>query len=123
MLNYAPMPTLMMHLSRLTRQGDLLNDEDASSYHRLIGHLIYLRNTRLEITFSINSLSQFVLSPTTLYQQAANHILRYIKTTPDYGFFLQISKVNQLKLYINSHWATCLDSKISIIGYLVYYNG
>ncbi|WVZ13973.1 hypothetical protein V8G54_011539 [Vigna mungo] len=55
MLNCAPMPTPMAHSFLLTIQGDQLNDEDASSYRRLIGRLIYLTNTRPDITFSINN--------------------------------------------------------------------
>lgn len=67
MLNCAPMRTPMAHSSQLTSQGDLLNDEDASSYRKLIGRLIYLTNTRPDITFSVNNLSQFVFAPTTLH--------------------------------------------------------
>ncbi|WVY96468.1 hypothetical protein V8G54_028619 [Vigna mungo] len=96
MLNYAPMPTLTMLLSRLTNQGDILNDEDASSYHRLVRRLIYFPNTIFEITFFINNLNQFVLSPTTLYQQAASHILRYLKATLDYENNVNIKSTTTL---------------------------
>ncbi|XP_014521521.1 uncharacterized protein LOC106778120 [Vigna radiata var. radiata] len=72
MLYCAPMPTPMAHSSSLTSQGDLLNDEDVSSFRRLIGRLINLTNTKPDITFSVNNLNQFVSSPTTLHQQAAH---------------------------------------------------
>ncbi|XP_014496773.1 uncharacterized protein LOC106758354 [Vigna radiata var. radiata] len=116
-----PMPTPMAHSSRLTSQGDLLNDEDASSYRRLIGLLIYLTNTRLDITFSVNNLSQFVSSPITLHQQAAHRILRYLKGSPGNGILLHNNNTNQLKAYSDSDWATCPESRKSITGYSIYF--
>ncbi|WVZ16876.1 hypothetical protein V8G54_009858 [Vigna mungo] len=121
MLNCAPMPTPMAHSSQLSSQGDLLNDEDASSYRRLIGRLIYLTNTRPDITFFVNNLSQFVSAPTALHQQAANRILRYLKGSPDNGIFLQNKNTNQLKAYSDSDWATCPESRKSITGYSIYF--
>ncbi|XP_014511752.1 uncharacterized protein LOC106770455 [Vigna radiata var. radiata] len=102
MLNCAPMPSPMAHSSHLTSQGDLLNDEDASSYRRLIDRLIYLTNTRPDITFSVNNLSQFASSPTTLHQQAAHRILRYLKGSPGNGILLHSNNINQLKAYSDS---------------------
>ncbi|XP_047153875.1 uncharacterized mitochondrial protein AtMg00240-like [Vigna umbellata] len=95
----------MAHSSRLTSQGDLLNDEDASSYQRLIGRFIYPTNTRPDITFSINNLSQFVSSPTTLHQQAAHRILRYLKGSPGNGILLQSNNTNKLKGYSDSDYS------------------
>ncbi|WVZ17541.1 hypothetical protein V8G54_010523 [Vigna mungo] len=121
MLNCAPMPTPMAHSSRLTSEGDLLNDEDASSYRRLIGRLIYLTNTRPDITFSVNNLNQFVSVPTTIHQQAANRILRYLKGSPGNDIFLQTNSIHQLKAYSDSDWATCPESRKSITGYSIYF--
>ncbi|WVZ05189.1 hypothetical protein V8G54_018535, partial [Vigna mungo] len=68
------MPIPMVHSSRLSSEGELLNDKDASSYRRIIGCLIYLTNTKLNITFFVNNHNQFVSSPTALHQ---HHVLRY----------------------------------------------
>ncbi|XP_014492228.1 uncharacterized protein LOC106754687 [Vigna radiata var. radiata] len=116
----APMPTPMAHSSRLTSQGDLFNDEDASSYRRLIGRLIYLTNTRPDITFSVYNLSQFVFPPTSLHQQAAHRILRYLKGSPGNGILFQRTNTNQLKAYSDSDWATCPESRKFITGYSIY---
>ncbi|WVZ08184.1 hypothetical protein V8G54_021530 [Vigna mungo] len=117
MLNCAPMPTPMAYSSRLTNQGDLLNDEDAYSYRRLIGRLIYLNNIIPNITSSVNNLSQFISTPTTLHQQATNCILRYLKGSHGNDIFLQNNNTNKLKAYSDSDWATCPESKKSITGY------
>lgn len=53
--------------------------KDVSSYRRLIGRLLYLTNTRPDITFSVQQLSQYVSSPTMTHHTAACRVLRYMK--------------------------------------------
>jgi len=70
MLDCAPVPTPMVHSSHLSsNQGVALTDAESSSYRRLIGRLIYLKNTKPDIAFSVNKLSQFVLAPTSTHHQ------------------------------------------------------
>ena len=76
MLGCAPVPTPMLHTSKLSAtKGVLLDDKEATAYRRLIGRLIYLTNTRPDITFLINHLSQFVSKPTNEHNQAAMCVL------------------------------------------------
>ena len=118
MQDCAPMPTPMTDSSRLSlTEGIPLNEDETSTYHRLIGRLIYLTNTRPNITFSVNNLSQFVSVPTKFHQQAAFRILRYLKSNPGSGIFLSSSSPIHLKAYSDSDWATCPDSRKSIIGF------
>jgi len=49
------------------------------SYRRLIGRLIYITNTRPDITFATQQLSQFLTAPTEQHFNAATRILRYLK--------------------------------------------
>jgi len=42
-------------------------------YRRLIGKLLYLTNIRLDITFVVQLLNQFVLEPTVHHQQVVQH--------------------------------------------------
>ena len=58
---------------------------DPTLYHQLIRLLMYLVNTRLEINFVVNSLSQFMVDPRRVHWTAAKHILHYIKGTMEYG--------------------------------------
>ena len=67
--------------------GSLLSDSKISSYRRLIGRLIYLTNTRPDITFVVQHLSQFIASPTTAYYTTLYRILCYIKVAPGLGIF------------------------------------
>jgi hypothetical protein len=60
---------------------------DVPSYRRLISRLVYLTNTRPDITFATQQLSQFLSSPTEKHFQAATRVLRYLKKCPDQGLF------------------------------------
>ena len=67
-------------------EGDLL--EDVISFMRFIGRLLYLTNTRPDISFAVQQVSQFVSKPRPPHLQAALRILRYLKGAPGLGLFL-----------------------------------
>lgn len=54
---------------------------DTVSYKRLIGRLPYLIITKLDIAYSIQTLSQFMAHPRLQHLQVAERVLRYIKAT------------------------------------------
>ncbi|XP_019430584.1 PREDICTED: uncharacterized protein LOC109337944 [Lupinus angustifolius] len=94
--------------------------DDPSAYRRLIGRLIYLTNTRSDITFCVNQLAQFMACPTSFHHTAAMKVLRYLKATPALGLFFPADSVIQLKAYSDSDWASCLDIRRSVSGYCIY---
>ena len=58
---------------------------DATMYRQMIGSLMYLMNTRPDICFAVNTLSQFLTDLRHVHLIAAKHILRYLRGTVDYG--------------------------------------
>jgi hypothetical protein len=46
---------------------------------------MYLTNTRPDICFALNTLSQFLVEPKRVHLVAAKHAMRYLKGTIDYG--------------------------------------
>jgi hypothetical protein len=58
---------------------------DATLYRQIIGSLMYLTNTRPDICFAVNTLSQFLVEPRCVHLVAAKHVMRYLKGTLDYG--------------------------------------
>ena len=58
---------------------------DATLYRQMIGSLMYLMNTRPDICFVVNTLSQYMVDPRQVHLVAAKHVLRYLKGTIDYG--------------------------------------
>lgn len=89
-------------------------------YRALIGRLLYLTITRLDITFSVHCLSQFMQAPTNVHLTAVHRILRYIKNNPCQGLFYSANSEPCLNSFADSDWATCPYSRRSITGYCVY---
>ena len=122
MLGCKPNLTPMDYSTKLQADsGSLLSAESSSSYRRLIGKLIYLTNTRPDITYAVQQLSQYMATPTNAHLQAAFRILRYLKGTPGSGLFFVAAGTPQLRAFSDSDWAGCKDSRKSTTGYLVYF--
>ena len=64
-------------------QGELLRD--LGRYRRLVGKLNYLTITRLDISFPVSVVSQFLQSPCDSHWDAVVRVLRYIKGTLGQG--------------------------------------
>jgi len=120
MLDSFPAPTPMAQTSCLQHIGQLLDPDEASSYRRLIGRLIYLTNMRPDISFSVNNLSQFVAAPTPSHKQAVFRVLRYLKNSLGNGLFFPINTPIELKAYSDSDWATCPETRKSITRFSIY---
>jgi hypothetical protein len=86
---------------------------DSTLYHQLIGSLMYLVNTRPDIFFAINTLSQFMVEPRRVHCVAAKHVLRYLYGTVDYGLDYQRGDGVRLVGYTNSDWAGCVSDRKS----------
>ena len=94
-LNSKPASSPMLPNSKLSKtSGSLLFD--ITAYRQLIGKLLYLTHTRLDISFAVQQLSQFFDYPTDVHLQAAHPILRYLKGSPSQGLFFPTD--NALKL-------------------------
>ncbi|XP_070021411.1 uncharacterized protein [Nicotiana sylvestris] len=100
-------------------EGPLL--ADPTFYRKLMGKLNFLTNTRLDITYSVQHLSQFMQSPREPHLKAALHVLRYLKVDPTLGIFLSNSPDYTLRAYYDSDWAACPDSRRSVSGYVVLF--
>jgi hypothetical protein len=60
---------------------------DATVYRQLVGSLMYLVNTRPNICYADNQLSQAMIKPTKLFWKVGKHVLRYLKGTYEYGLW------------------------------------
>ena len=63
-------------------EGELV---DPTLYRQVIGSLMYLVNSRPDLCFAVNTLSQFMVEPRRVHWVAAKHVLRYLAGTVDYG--------------------------------------
>ena len=64
---------------------DTLEAVDATLYRHIIGSLMHLTNTRPNICFVVNTLSQYMVNPKHIHLVGAKHVMRYLKGTLDYG--------------------------------------
>lgn len=94
---------------------------DPSYYRKLIGKLNFLTNTRLDIAYSVQHLSQFMQSPREPHLKATYHILRYLKSDPYLGIFLNNTADYGVKAFCDSDWATCSQSRKLVSGYIVLF--
>ena len=82
-------------------QGEILND--ASHYRRLVGRLIYLTITRLDIMYSVNILSQFMHAPRKPHWDVAFRVVRYLKNNPSLSLLFYSSGSLQLRAYCDAN--------------------
>jgi hypothetical protein len=81
-----------------------------------------LTNTRPDISFSVQHLSQFVSKskPLVPHYTAATRILKYLKSAPAKGLFFPASSSLKLSGYADSDWARCHETRKSVTGYCVF---
>jgi hypothetical protein len=85
---------------------------DPTLYRQLIGSLMYLVNTRPDLCFVVNTLSQFMVEPKHVHWVAAKHVLRYLCGTVEFGLsYIQGDGV-KLVGYSDADWAgSAVDRK------------
>ena len=111
MMDYKAMTTPMASSLKLLSFSSL-ELVDAMMYHQMIGSLMYLMNTRPDICFPVNTLSQFLTDPRHVHLIAVKHILRYLKGTTDYGLKYEANQKINLEGYVDLDWVgSAIDRK------------
>jgi hypothetical protein len=99
----------------------LLEIMDSTLYRQMIGSLMYLTNTRLDICFAVNTLSQYMVEPKHVYLIAAKHVMRYLKGTIEYGIKYDADCEFRLQGYSDSDWGgSVTDRKSTSDVFLVW---
>eukprot|EP00253_Pinus_taeda_P032189 PITA_32189 len=84
MEDYKPMSTpIITNWKKLHASDSEL--VDPTLYRHLISCLMYLVNTRPNICFVVNTMSQLMCEPKRVHWVAAKHILHYLQGTVDFG--------------------------------------
>ena len=78
---------------------------DATVYRQLVGLLMYLVNTRPDIWYAVNHLSEAMVKPTKLFWKAGKHVLRYLRGTSGHGLWYRLLDEVRLCGFTDADWA------------------
>lgn len=108
---------------------------DVTNYCCLVGKLIYLTNTRPDISYSVGVVSRFMASPQQAHLDSVLHILRYLRSTTQLGLLYRCNPTPHLAGYTrsagpwdlvgftNADWGACQETRRSVGGYLFIFAG
>jgi len=103
MQDWRPMTMPMItNWKKIDASGD--KEVDPTLYRQLIGSLMYLVNTRPNICFAVNILSQFMVELKRVHWVATRHILRYVRDIVGYGFKYTQGDDVRLCGFIDANW-------------------
>lgn len=81
-------------------EGELL--DDASMYRGLIGRLLFLIISRLDINYSMHKLSQFMSKPREPHLKVAYRVIQYLKGTSRRGLFFPSKSSLHVKAFVDA---------------------
>ena len=86
----------------------------------MIGSLLYLIASRLDITFSVGVCARFQVAPKESHLIVVKRIIRYINETSDYGIWYSRDSNECLARYSDADWVGCIDDRKSTSGGYFY---
>ena len=92
------------------------NVSDPSYFRSIVGALQYATITRPEITFSMNTVCQFLFAPQEEHQKVVKRILRYLQGTLHHGLLLTLASTTEplaITGFCDVDWASDPDAKRS----------
>lgn len=95
--------------------------DDPAKYRRLIGRFIYLTTTRPDLSYTVHILSQFMKTPLVAHWEAAQRLVRYLKSTSHQGIFLSRDSTPHISVYCDSDYNACPQTRRSLSAYVVYF--
>ncbi|XP_057859622.2 secreted RxLR effector protein 161-like [Cryptomeria japonica] len=104
--------------------GEKLTKEDASPkvdatwYRSLVGSLMYLTTSSLDIMYAMSLVSRFMQDPHESHWRAANIILRYVSGTLNFGIQYFPTDKFELVGYTDSDWIGSVDDRKSTSSYM-----
>jgi hypothetical protein len=89
---------------------------DQIEYLSMIGSLLYLTTTRLNIQFTLGLCARFQASPRSSHQTAVQRVFRYLKYTPEFGIWYSVSSSLDLVGFSDADFVGCGIDRKSIFG-------
>ncbi|XP_019069809.1 uncharacterized mitochondrial protein AtMg00810-like [Solanum lycopersicum] len=92
---------------------------DQTAYQKIIGKLLYLNTTRPDISFSTQTLSQFLQQPKRSHLDVGLRVIRYLNKQLGQGLLLASDSDGQVTAFCDADWASCPLTRKSVTGYMV----
>ena len=77
---------------------------------------MYLVNTRPDICYVVNQLSQAMVKPTMLFSKAGKHVMRYLRGTSEYGLWYRQTDGVKFHGFTDADWEGSPMDKKSTSG-------
>jgi hypothetical protein len=98
------------------RKDDDSPDVDQSSYRSMIGSLLYITTSRLDIMHVVGMVGRYRVAPKQSHLQDVKRIFRYLKETMNYGLWYPRNQILQLTSYLDANWENYVDERKSTSG-------
>ena len=93
---------------------DLLDKSvDSSLYKSMIGSLLYLTASRPDISYSVRVCARYQANPKESHMTALKRIMKYVKTTANFGVWYNKDTNDVLARYSDVDWARNADDRKS----------
>ena len=100
---------------------DLLGKSvDSSLYRSMIGSLLYLTVSRPDINYSVAVCARYQANPKESHMTALKRIIKYVKTTTDFGVWYSKDTNDVLAGYSDADWARNAADRKSTSGGCFY---
>jgi hypothetical protein len=110
-----PINTLMVRGCKL-RKMDESSKENQTLYRSMIGSLLYVTASRLDIMQEVGSVARFQSTPKETHVQAVKRIFKYLKGTLDFDLCYLRGKYFSLTTYTDIDYASYVDDKKNTSG-------
>ncbi|KAK2969512.1 hypothetical protein RJ640_012331 [Escallonia rubra] len=94
--------------------------KNPEEYRWLVGRLLYLNITCLDVSYAVHILSQFMHNPRQPHLDAAYRVLHYLKGSRGQGILLPSNNTLSLRAFCDADWAGCLMTHKSTTGYIIF---
>ena len=100
---------------------DLLGKSvDGSLYRSMIGSFFYLTASRPDISYSVGVCARYQANPKQSHMTAFKRIIKYVKTTAEFGVWYSKDTSDFLVGYSDTDWAGNVDYRKSTTGGCFY---
>ena len=105
-----PINTPMQTCFNLSKDDDS-KSIDQRQYKSMIGNLLHVTTSRLDVMQVVGQVARFQESPKESHALAVKRIFRYLKGIEEFGLWYPKGKDLSLIAYTDADWAGCIDDR------------